>query len=69
MVAGGGFDSCLLVKAMTADFVLEVGEVYDDVDGLPFLGAKSETLNLIMEPRLMNRRVSTFTTALNTDQT
>lgn len=49
MVAGGGFDSYLLVKAMTANSLFEVGEVYDVVDGLPFLKAKLETLNLIMK--------------------
>lgn len=49
MVAGGGFDSYLLVKATTADSILEVGEVYDAVDGLSFLVAKLETFNLIMK--------------------
>ena len=49
MVAGGGYDSYLLVKTMTVDSLLEVGEVYDDVDGLPLLGAKLETLYLIMK--------------------
>lgn len=49
MVAGGGFDSYLLVKAMTADSLLKVGEAYNVVDGLPFLRAKLETLNLIIK--------------------
>lgn len=49
MIAGGGFNNYLLVKAMTADSLLEVGEVYNIVDGLPFLGAKLETLNLIIK--------------------
>ena len=49
MIAGGGFDCYLLVKAMAADSLLEVGEVYDVVDGLPFLETKLETLNVIMK--------------------
>ena len=32
-----------------ADSLLEVSEAYNIVDGLPFLGAKLETLNLIMK--------------------
>ena len=54
MVAGGSIDSYLLVKAMTTDSLLEVGEAYDVVDGLPFLGAKLETLNLIMSYKSIN---------------
>ena len=49
MIAGGGFDFYLLVKAMTADFLLEVREVYDVVDGLPFFKTKLKTLNVIMK--------------------
>ena len=49
MIAGGGFDNYLLVKAITADSLLEVGEVYNIIDGLLFLGAKLETLNLIIK--------------------
>lgn len=48
MVAGGGSNSYLLMKAITADCLLEVDDVYDIIDGLSFLEANLETLNLIM---------------------
>ena len=48
MIAGGGFNSYLLMKAITADCLLEVDDVYDVIDGLSFLEANLETLNLIL---------------------
>ena len=53
---------------MTADFSLEVGEVHDIVD-VAISWSKVRGSQLSYRTRLMDRRLSTFATALNTDQT